>query len=263
MSLLHHALRAGHAAPPTGRPTRREALVVGAGGVLGSAVLEQALARGGFARVHALTAGSLSPALRGFAGLPEAALAAEPALGIDTAFVVYDRARHANGRDEAFCRPQPEDLRALAQALHRRGVRRLLIVLPQASVLLPPALQAGLASLDEAAVAALGFEHLMVLRPAQAPAPVSGDSLPQRVAHALLRQMHWMLPQPQQPVRAVSVATFAVALARALPGTPVGTRIVPAEVVWQSAQGTDADALAAAWLAGEALPTPRVRRPRM
>ena len=77
--------------------------------------------------------------------MPEAALADAPALGIDTAFVVYDRARHANGRDEAFHRPQPEALLPLAQALHQRGVRRLLVVLPQASVLLPQALKAGLA----------------------------------------------------------------------------------------------------------------------
>ncbi len=72
-----------------------------------------------------------------------------------------------------------------------------------------------------------------------------------------------MLPQPQQPVRAVSVATFAVALARALPGTPAGTRIVPAELVWQSAQVADADALAAAWLAGLPLPPPRFTQQRM
>lgn len=263
MSLLHHALRAGHAAPPTPGPARREALVVGAGGVLGSAVLEQALARGGFARVQALTAGRLAPALRGFAALPEAALSEVPPLGIDTAFVVYDRVRHANGRDEAFHRPQPEALLPLAQALHQRGVRRLLIVLPQASVLLPQALKAGLASLDEAAVAALGFEHLLFLRPAQAPAAVAGHSLPQRVAHALLRQLHWMLPQPQQPVRAATVAGFAVALARALPGTAAGTRIVPAELVWHAAQVADADALAAAWLAGLPLPPPRFTQQRM
>ena len=40
-------------------------------------------------------------------------------------------------------------------------------LLPHAPALLPQSLRAGLASLDEQALAALGFEHLVFVRPAQ------------------------------------------------------------------------------------------------
>ena len=86
----------------------------------------------------------------------------------DTAVVVFDRARHANGREAAFGHPQPADLPALATQLRQVGVTSLVVVVPHAPGLLPQALKAGLATLDEGAVAALGFAHLVFMRSAQA-----------------------------------------------------------------------------------------------
>jgi len=250
MDLVTQALRGGaqQAAAQALRPLQR-AIVVGAGGTLGSALLAEALAAGRFQRVAAVVAGPLTSALRGFDALPLAALQDAPgSLGAEVAFLVFERARHANGRDEAFFQPGPADLPALAGALHRRGVRRLLVVVPHAPALLPQALKAGFASVAENEVAALGFEHLLFLRTAQAAAADAGGSRLQRFAGWWLSQLSWMVPSAEQPVRAVKLAALVVQLARALPQAAPGTRVVPPELLWQAVQG-DAEATLSAWLA--------------
>ncbi len=254
-SLLSGALQGG--LRPAARPAAasRIAVLAGAGGTLGSAVLEHALTVGGFARVRVLVTEPVAAAMRGFEACTLAQLHA-PAHGAvpDTGFIVFDRERHANGREAAFLRPQPERLLWLAQGLHAAGVRRLIVVLPHAPATLPLALQHGLANLDEQALAALHFEQLVLVRPAQ-----SADSAPaarglQRLAHALLAQLHWMLPQQQQPVRAAKVAAFVAELARQLPDATPGTRVVPPALVWQAAQEADVRALVQAWLRSGEMP---------
>ena len=254
--LLRQALRgAGHTVAPAISPLG-SALVLGAGGILGAAVLAQALVVGRFSCVRAAVTGPLQSALRGFEPWPaillEQAAAGPPA---DTAFIVFERARHHNGRDEAFLRPEPADLVALASALRRLQVRRLLVVVPHAPALLPGALKAGLASLDEGAVAALGFEHLVFIRAAQ-----SGDDgdrsapLLDRFARWWLSQMRWMVPQQEQPVRAATLAALAVQLARELPLATPGTRVVPPELLSAAAVSDHPEQVLSAWLSGQAGP---------
>ena len=245
-----------------GLSTRR-LLVAGGAGALGAAVLEQLLAGGGYAGVAVLVTQPLQVALRGLATVPAGTLDDVPALGEDTAVVVFDRERHANGREQAFLRPQPHELPALARALRRRGVRRLVVVMPHAPASLPEAMKQGLANLDEQAVAALGFEQLVIVRPAQASSRAVAAHPLQRVADWVLSQLQLMIPQRDKPVRAHKLAGFVAALVRALPQAPAGTRIVPPELVWQAAQHADAGALVRAWLAGEALPAPNARRMRL
>ncbi|MED5620787.1 hypothetical protein [Ideonella sp. BN130291] len=266
MSLLHHALKAGQAprAPAPRAGTTRVAVVAGAGGPLGSAVLEQALARGGFAQVKVLATSPVAPAMRGFQALTLDQLAdAQPAP--DTGFVVFDRERHANGREAAFLRPDPAGLAALAQRLRAAGVRRLLVVLPHAPALLPQALKHGLATLDEQAVAALDFEQVVFVRSAQAlaAAPAGGLGRLARLGRALLAQLHWMVPQHEQPVRPAKLAALVAALARQLPEAPHGTRVLPPELVWLASQQGDPQALVRAWLQGEPMPPLRALKPRM
>lgn len=247
--LITQALRGAQHRPAAALPRLQRALVVGAGGTLGSAVLAEALVAGRFQRVVAVVAGPLTSALRGLDTLSPQALHGDGStLDLDVAFIVFERARHSNGRDEAFFQPEPETLLTLAQALHARGVRRLLVVVPHAPALLPHALKAGFASLAEGAVAALGFEQLVFLRAAQtAPAAAGGAPL-QRFATWWLAQLSWMVPQREQPVRAVTLAAVAVQLALLLPRAAPGTRVLPPELLWQAAQAGGEQALAA-WLA--------------
>lgn len=252
MDPLTQALRGARHDPGRGGATPHDAaLVVGAGGTLGSALLAEALAGARFRRVAAVVTGPLASALRGFVPLALSALEGRPEpLGIELAFVVFERARHANGRDENFLQPDPAQLLPLARVLHARGVRRLLVVVPHTAALLPQALKAGLATLDEAAVAALGFEHLVFVRASQPGATDAGGSWLQRLAAAWLAQLHWMVPQREQPLRAQRLAELVVQLARRLAASPAGTRVLPPELLWQAAREPDADALFDAWLAG-------------
>jgi hypothetical protein len=261
MALLEQAMRGALQRPPAPGGVRR-ALVVGAGGALGTAVVERLLADGLFAQVAALVEQPLRAAPRRLAGVGAGALARAQC---DTAIVVYDRPRGRHGREDVFARPEPAELPELGRALHAGGVRRLVVVLPHAPTLLPQALKVGLASLDEQALAAAGFEHLVFVRSARRPgAAPAGAAVPwlQRVADGLLAQLHWMVPLRDQPVRAEKVAAFVAALARALPDAPPGTRVAPPELVWQAAQPGDIDALVARGLVDGTVPLARLPRQR-
>jgi hypothetical protein len=246
MDLIQQALRGAQSTPPPTLQPLQRALLLGAGGTLGAALLAEALVAGRFQQVSALVDGPLTSAMRGFTALHVDAL--QGPLAFDVAFIVFERWRHANGRDEAFFQPDPTQLLPLAQALHASGVRRLLVVVPHAPALLPQALKAGLATLDEGAVAALGFDQLLFLRAAQAAATAAGGSRMQRFARWWLSQLQWMVPQREQPVRAVKLAELAVVLAQLLPQAARGTRVLPPELLWQAAQG-DPRTVLAPWLA--------------
>ena len=254
MSLLQQALRAG-ASPAAGlRAAARGLVVAGGAGPLGAAVLERALAVGPWRPVTALVTQPIEVALDGLrvAHAPaDWSMTPEVSGSAECALVVFDRDASAHGREAAFLRPQPSELTALARWLQRAGVRRLMLVLPHAPALLPAALKAGLASLDEQAVAALGFEQFTVVRPTRA-GPVN-DGAPaggplHRLARAVLSQLHWMIPQREQPLRAAKVAEFVVELARRLPDAPHGTRVVPPELLWDWAQPEGGERVLSAWL---------------
>lgn len=265
MTLLNQALRGSLSPAAASAATRRRVLAIGAGGPLGSAVLEQLLGRSAWAGVATLVTQPMAVAMRGLEAWTVAAefLATPPALPWrpDTAVVVFDRVRGSRfGREATLWRPEPASLPALGAWLAAAGVRELLVVLPHAPGLLPQALRQGLASLDEQALTTLGFAHLVFVRPAHqaglatAGSPAAG-SAPQRLALALLRQLHWMVPQREAALRPVRVAAFVAVLARALPAVPPGTRVVPPELVWDWAQPGGGDAVLDAWLHGRARPS--------
>lgn len=251
---------AGSAAPVT----KRGVIVVGGGGPLGSAVLEHLLGAGRWAPVVVLISQPLAVALRGLEAwsadcLTDPSPTADSSGTPDTAVLVLDREQSRHRREAALYRPLPADLPAVARGLLALGVQRLVVVLPHAPGLLPQALRAGLASLDEQAVAALGFHQLVMVRPAHlsttandlGPGAASGWSgLGQRVAKLVLAQLRFMVPQREQALRATKVAQFVGELAWGLPRLAAGTRVVAPEVLWDWAQPGGADAVMQAWLAG-------------
>lgn len=269
MTLLHHALRAGHHAPPRAAARAGTVLVAGGGGALGSAVLERLLGMRRFAHVKVLATRGFTSAMHGLETVLVDSFDAPadatdgPAALADTAVVVFDRERHANGRELAFVRPQPEQLARLAAWLHRRGVRHLVVVMPHAPASLPDALKLGLANLDEQAVSALGFTHLVFVRSAQSGGGERAAQWLQRLADGVLAQLRFMVATSNQPVRPLKVAQFVSELAQQLPASPGCTRVAPPELVWQAAQMRDPTPLVQAWLDMRELPPLELPRKRM
>ncbi len=253
--MLHpnDALAALNRPSPRRLPQPRRALVVGAGGSLGSAVMEQLLAQRRFQAVGALVDQPMKAALAGFVAVLEGPQSLH-AFDADTALVVFDRARDGFRREAAFRRPMPDALPALAARLRDAGVRYLVVVVPHKPGLLPLALQQGLATLDEAAVAALGFEQLVFMRLPQASTGADIDpvhplpSKAQRLAHWMLGQLHWMVPQGEQAVRLATVAKVSAALAWQLPAAVSATRVLPSKLLWHAAQQRDVQDTVQAWL---------------
>lgn len=242
-------------------------LMVGARGPLGAAVLEQLLGASGFGTVEVAAVRPLTALPRGLR--PVAARQVGERLHLERvrahdAVLVFDRERRVNGRDDAFLPARPGDLEPIAAALRAAGIRRLTLVTPQDSVTTPAALRAGLATLDEQRVAALGFDALVFVRASDEASARRAASWPQRVADGVLRQLRFMVPQALQPVRTPRLAAVATAVAGSLARTHSrGTRVMPTELVWQAAQARHPGPLVEAWLAGEALPAPTVRVARM
>jgi hypothetical protein len=167
-----------------------------------------------------------------------------PLASAEVGVVLFDPPRLFYDRERALWTPAPQQLVPLARWMRAGGVRTLAIVLPHAPGRLPEALKRGLASLDEQAVAALGFERLLILRSARKPAA-------SRAAHPLARLADWMLsifkymvPSSEQPVRAAKVAEL---LAVALRIAPPGIHVAAPDVVWQAAQG-EMEPVARRWL---------------
>jgi NAD(P)-dependent dehydrogenase (short-subunit alcohol dehydrogenase family) len=236
---------------PSARAAAGAVLVVGAGGKLGAAVVEALLGAGDLASVSVLVQRALRHALRGLCAVQndDAAIAAAAPT---TAVVVFEASISRLGRDAAFVQPEVAQLIELAQRLRTAGVRALLVLSPHRAGLLPRALQAGLANLDESAVAALGFDHLVFMRVAQDGSPLEAlRTAPQRLAFWMLSQLHWMVPQREQAVRLETIARVAAAWAVLWPQAAPGTRVLPTEVLWQAAQVKDARAVVAAWLRGK------------
>lgn len=258
MDLLHQALRAGHdnTKPPAAR--RHGTWVAGGGGALGSAVLEALMGARALAPLRVLVTQDFHATAQGLQTRDVTTLAETAGPALPLAVVVFDKSRQVNGREAAFWQPQPPDLLPLATTLQAIGVRHLIVVQPHTSASLPQALKAGLASLDEQAVAALGFDHVVVVRTAQRPGDAPSAGL-QRLADAVLAQLRIMVPQREQPVRPAKVAALVAALAQALPSSPPGTRVMAPEWVWHAAQGADVHSLVEDWLAGAALPATALR----
>jgi hypothetical protein len=160
------------------------------------------------------------------------------------AVVLFDPPRLFFQRERALWTPLPQQLPALARWLRAGGVRTLAVVMPYAQMRLPQALKQGLANLDEQAIAALGFERLLIVRSAQKPREKAAANPLAAVAHWMLSVFKYMVPSNEQPVRAQRVAQF---VAHALQLAPPGIHIAAPETVWRAAQG-DVRAEVARWL---------------
>ena len=250
LQALQSALR-----PPPQAAAKPRMLVAGATGVLGNEVLRRLAGSGRYAHTEVLATEPMATGLSGVgiapAGVPEPIerWALRP-LPVHTGLVMFEPPRMFYGRERTLWTPTPSELPALAQWLKRCGVQTLVVVVPHSTGRLPDALKRGLANLDEQAVAALGFERLLLVRSARKAPDAAGKNFPERVAAWMLSTLKFMIPQAEQPVRPAKLAEFVDAALRVL---PPGTHVAAPELLWQANQsggrGVGMHSVVQAWLA--------------
>jgi hypothetical protein len=180
--------------PTPKEPAGRTALVAGAVGRLGEAVLNQVLASDNYSQVFVLGEGVLSSTMR---GLRLGSLETLPS--IDSVYLVISDVENKNhrsfyGRDLRFTVLTPDNLVYLAQAAAAKGARKALLVAPAPAWQQMSRFQQGLMNPSESALAAMSFEALVVLRPvAQSKSSVGG--LLQKFASFYLDLQMMMMPR--------------------------------------------------------------------
>ncbi len=244
------ALQATQRKPPSYTPASRETLLIaGATGALGNELLRRLAGAQRYAHTRVLAKEPITDGLRGVESVQVPALpiaiAQWPLVRADVALVSFDPPRLYHDRERALWTPAPAELPELARWLKACGVRTLAVVQPHAQGRLPDALKRGLASLDEHAVVALGFERVLLVRSAQKPTAQRFANPAERLAAWMLSIFRFMVPTSEQPVRASKVAEF---VELALRSAPPGVHIAAPEVVWQASQGQQLAQVVRAWL---------------
>lgn len=235
------------AARGRGAPARKPRLVIaGATGALGNEVLRRLVGLQRFDSVQVLAREPITPALRGITATVMAADApsAWPPTAAEAGVILFEPPRLFYQRERALWTPRPDQLPELAQWMRRSGIATLAVVQPHAQGRLPEALKRGLASLDEQAVAALGFDRLLLIRSAQKPGAAGPLAPLPRLARWMLSIFRFMVPSSEQPVRSAKVAEL---VSVALELAPPGIHIAAPELVWRAGQG-EVRELARQWL---------------
>ena len=193
-------------------------LVAGATGRLGEAVLNEALARGGFDEVVALgaTQADLSAAVRGLVLKPLDALPALDAVVIVLGDPDEPGARSFHGRDAPFALIDAQAMPRVAAAASQAGARRLILIHPLPAWQQMSGLHRGLIGDAELEVSRLPFETTVLIRPLAASRAPGGPWL-QRIAHIYLSLQWLMMPRSLPALTSAQVARAAIAQLHAAP----------------------------------------------
>lgn len=209
----------------------RHALIVGACGATGEALLNELLASDAYARVTALTRLPLPSTTRKLVGHLHAAPTPgmpAPLPAADDAFLVIGEHQGYFRRDEVFHALPFAGLVDAARSARAAGVRRLAVIAPVAIYSHSSVFRASLMNRVEYELFALDFDALVLVRPA-APERLSRPAHPgRRLAAFLLRQVHGLMPAAYHPPPARHVAAVA---ARALTASGRGLTVVDADAV--------------------------------
>lgn len=214
--------------------------------MLGAEVLRRLAGGGRFAHIQVLAKEPMATSLAQVSMVDVTGdLAAWQAVPAQVGVVMFEPPRLYYQRERTLWTPAPEQLLQLAQWLKRCGVHTLVVVVPHAQGRLPDAVKRGLANLDEQAVAAVGFERLLLVRSAQKVADSKAVGFLNKTANWMLSTLSYMIPATEQPVRPSKRAEF---IAIALEQLPVGTHVASPELLWRVADGGDAQLVVTAWL---------------
>ena len=191
----------------------RTALVAGAVGRLGEALLNRVLASGDYRTVVAL---AQAPMALGVRGLALASLVDLPRL--DDVFLLPSDSRDPavrsfHGRDAPFVQVDASQVEAIAQAACQAGARRLVLVAPTPVWQQMGGLHGGLSGQAELALAALPLSSLTVLRPVAASAS-RASGLVERVAAFYTSLQLLAMPRSMEIIPSEKLARCALAAMR-------------------------------------------------
>jgi uncharacterized protein YbjT (DUF2867 family) len=233
---LRNPLDAIHAAtaPVSGTPAARSALILGACGATGEALLNDLLASPAYSGVVAVTRLPLPSTTPKLTTHMQADAAPPLALPhTDDAYLVIGEHNSYYRRDEAFRELKLDDLQAAAQAARAAGITRLAVVAPVAIYTHSSAFRASLMNQTEYHLHALGFEALVLVRPAAPEKFERQRQFGKRVAAFLLGQVHGLMPENYHPPTSRLVARAA---AGALVNPRAGLTVIDADAVRESAR---------------------------
>ncbi|HEY4372222.1 MAG TPA: hypothetical protein VGN52_09880 [Burkholderiales bacterium] len=237
MSDLLHSLHAGQALEARARQeaARPTALLYGACGTTGELLLTALLAGEHYAQVTAVTRlplPSTTPKLCVHFQPEGAGALALPRT--DEAYLVIGEHNSFYRRDEAFRALAFDALLPAARAAREAGIARLTVVAPVAIYSHSGAFRHSLMNLAEYELYALGFESLVLVRPAAPDKFERHRQLGKRIAAFLLGQIHGLMPEAYQPPTSKMVVAAAVGAMRA---ARPGLTIIDADAVRAPAGG--------------------------
>jgi hypothetical protein len=209
---------------PAGSPRAGAALVAGAGGRFGEALLNRVLASGDYGSVVGL---AQAPMTLGVRGLSLATLEGLPPLDDIFVNLAQPGALPASfhGRDAVWTPVDEVRLAGVVRAACTAGARRLVLVAPSPVWQQIGGLHRGLSGAAELALADLPITSLTVLRPVLESATVAGHRVA-RLAAVYTRLQMLALPRSMPVQTSEQLARGALAAMR---GARDGVRIVTAD----------------------------------
>jgi hypothetical protein len=190
----------------------QSALLFGACGSLGEFLLNSLLGADAYTGITVLARLPLPSTTRKLTTLfaPEGApLPACP--DIDHAYLVVGEPSSYYGRDEVYRAFTLDDALPAARSAKAAGVTALALVAPIDAYTHSSAFRKNLMQVFEYDLLALGFEKLVLVRPAAPERFEKESSFGKRIASFLLRQMHGLMPQNYHPPTSREIALAATA----------------------------------------------------
>lgn len=210
--------------PAPASPVRRRALVAGAAGRLGEALLSEVVSSRRYGKVTVLTEGLLGSTVSGLDGMPLSDLRppSDPTVASQEldVFVCWGdpsdpMGRLQNRRDAIYAEiSDAASLRAVAAAAGALRARRLLLLAPLMAWQQVSAAGRMLPEAMELELAALPIPTIVILRPTteQRGAAPAGATRMQRFVRFYLSQLRFMLPAVTHSLRSTDIARAALSI---------------------------------------------------
>ena len=195
------------------RKRRRTAIVAGATGLVGRALVEELLAESSVGSVHVLVRAE-QPAWRKRNGLTQHVVDYQRGLGIlptaDDAYCCLGTTIKAAGSQQAFRAVDHDAALAFARAAQGAGVTRFGLVSALGADAKSGIFYNRVKGETEQAIAALGFESMVIARPSLLLGDRAALGQPtrpgERIAATLTARIGWLMPRAVEPIQAVTVA---------------------------------------------------------